>query len=119
MIKTTFIEEDFVKYEDPKNIMMELFGVTCSVCGIEEIDFIDQKAPKTLGQVAQEILDENPEIDDEELNEMIEPQIEAWQELDDYNASIGMPTFLCYNCHDQLIEGEISISMNCEDTENN
>ncbi|WP_338985479.1 hypothetical protein [Spiroplasma endosymbiont of Diplazon laetatorius] len=115
MIKTTFTEEDFVKYNDPKSVMMQLFGVTCSVCGIDEIDFVDEKAPKTLGQVAEEILAENPEIDDEELNEMIEPQIDAWQELDDYNASIGMPTFLCYNCHDQLIEGEISISMNGEE----
>ncbi|WP_339021520.1 hypothetical protein [Spiroplasma endosymbiont of Atherix ibis] len=112
MKKTTFTEEDFIKYEDPKNVMMQLFGITCSVCGIDEIDFIDEKAPKTLGQVAQEILEENPEINDDDLNEMIEPQVEAWQKLDDYNASIGIPTFLCYNCNDQLINGEISISIN-------
>ncbi|WP_339029435.1 MULTISPECIES: hypothetical protein [unclassified Spiroplasma] len=117
MIKTTFTEEDFVKFNDPKNVMMQLFGVTCSVCGIDEIDFIDEKAPKTFGQIAKEILDENPEIDDDELNDMIEPQIEAWQELDDYNASIGMPTFLCHNCYTQLINGEISISMNSDSLE--
>ncbi|QEH61675.1 hypothetical protein SCHIN_v1c04780 [Spiroplasma chinense] len=110
MKKTVFSPEDFKKFEDNRNVMMELFGITCSVCGIDEIGYVAENAPKTIGQIAQEAIDENPEISDDELDDMMTGPIEAWQEVDDYNASIGMPTFACDNCYQQLIDGEINIS---------
>ncbi|AHI52700.1 hypothetical protein [Spiroplasma culicicola] len=110
MKKTVFSPEDFKKFEDNKNIMMQIFGITCSVCGIDEIGYVAQNAPKTIGQIAQEAMEENPDITDEQLDELMEGPIGAWQEVDDYNASIGMPTFACDNCYQQLIDGEISIS---------
>lgn len=90
--------------------MMQLFGITCSVCGIDEIGYVAENAPKTIGIIAQEAMQANPEITDDELEELMESPIEAWQEVDDYNASIGMPTFACDNCYQQLIDGEIQIS---------
>ncbi len=110
MKKTTFNEEDFIKFHDTKNIMMQLFGITCSVCGIDEIGYVASNSPKSLGDLAFDALENNPSISDEELDKLMEDPIEAWQEVDDYNASIGMPTFTCDNCYQQLIDGEIQIS---------
>lgn len=112
MQKTIFTEEDFRPFEDPKSIMMQIFGVTCSVCGIDEIAYVSENAPKTLGQIAFEAMEENPEIGDEELDDMLDGPMDAWQEVDDYNSSIGMPTFSCDNCYRQLLDGEISIDIN-------
>ncbi|QBQ07542.1 hypothetical protein SGLAD_v1c03430 [Spiroplasma gladiatoris] len=110
MKKTTFIKEDFKKFEDNKNVMMQLFGITCSVCGIDEIAYTAINAPKTIGQIAHEAYEENPDISDEELDKLIESPIKLWQEVDDYNSSIGVPTFVCDNCYDQLLNNEIHIS---------
>ncbi|QGS51769.1 hypothetical protein [Spiroplasma tabanidicola] len=110
MKKESFNKEDFKVFEDKKNIMAQLFGISCSVCGIDEIAYVASNAPKTIGQIAQEAYDENPDISDEELDKLIESPLEAWQEVDDYNSSIGMPTFACDNCYNQLLNGEIQIS---------
>ncbi|ARU91975.1 hypothetical protein SCLARK_001458 [Spiroplasma clarkii] len=110
MKKTEFKQEDFKKFEDPRNIMIQLFGIACSVCGIDEIGYVVTNAPKTVGTLAQEILASQPNIEDDDLEASLTPLIDAWQEFDDYNASIGVPTFACDNCYQQLIDGEIQIS---------
>ncbi|AOG60250.1 hypothetical protein SHELI_v1c02950 [Spiroplasma helicoides] len=110
MKKTNFSPEDFKRFEDKKNIMKFLFEISCSVCGIDEITYVAQNAPKPIGDIASDSLAENADLTDDELDKIIEQPLQAWQEVDDYNASIGMPTFVCASCYHQLIAGEIQIS---------
>ncbi|AGR40985.1 hypothetical protein [Spiroplasma taiwanense] len=111
MQKIVFTEEDFIKFEDRKNIMMQIFGITCSACGIDEIAYVAKNAPQTLGNVAENLIKQNPNISDDELDLLLKSPIKEWQEVDDYNSKIGVPTFVCDNCYQQLIDNEISISL--------
>ncbi|AKX34409.1 hypothetical protein SLITO_v1c07900 [Spiroplasma litorale] len=108
--KEFFSIEDFREFNDYDNIMAQAFGVGCSLCGLEEIMYTSINCPKEIGLVVKEIHDNNPNISDSELDSLLKDPIEAWQEVDDYNSSIGAPTFLCIDCYDQLISGEIKVS---------
>lgn len=114
MKKEKFSEKDFKEFQDPKQVMIQIFDIGCSVCGIKEIDYVSVNAPKTIGDAANTILEEQ-DMSDEELEKALLPVIESWQEVDDYNASIGVPTFCCNTCYYQLINNEINISI--EDNE--
>ncbi|ASP28518.1 hypothetical protein SCORR_v1c07460 [Spiroplasma corruscae] len=110
MIKeNNFNETDFIEYSDFNNLMIEVFGIGCSLCGIDDISYVSKNSPKLLGNVVKEIHDSKPDISDLELDNLLKEPIDAWQELDDYNATIGKPTFLCSECYIQLLNGEISV----------
>ncbi|AHI53692.1 hypothetical protein SSABA_v1c02800 [Spiroplasma sabaudiense Ar-1343] len=104
-----FLSSDFKIFNDPKNIMKELFGIACSLCGDEEIKYVASNAPQSIGEIATEALEDNPNITDSELDEMIDEPISIWQQFDDENAENLIPTFSCEVCYEQLLNGEITL----------
>jgi len=107
---TQFQPDYYREFKDPNNLMRELFGIACSLCGYDEISFVAENTPDTLGTIAKRIYEENPNISDEEIEKLMDSPIDAWQQVDDYNSENGIPTFLCDDCYEQLKSGEISVS---------
>jgi hypothetical protein len=105
-----FEESNYRKFSDPNNIMSELFSVACSLCGYEEISFVAENTPESIGDIAKRAYDENPDMSDEEMDALMDGPIDAWQQVDDYNCENGIPTFLCFDCHEQLKNGDIKVS---------
>jgi hypothetical protein len=106
----SFNQDEYRKFEDPNNVMQELFGITCSLCGYDEISYVAENTPDTLGTIAKDALAKNPAITDEEMDALMDSPIDAWQQVDDYNSENGIPTFLCFDCYEQLSRGEIAVS---------
>lgn len=102
--------ENYESFHDVDEIMKNIFGITCSLCGYDEISYVHKNSPKPIGTVTKEAYESDDSITDEAMNEICEKQIQAWQETDDYNAENKIPTFLCYDCFDQLKNNEINIS---------
>jgi hypothetical protein len=36
------------------------------------------------------------------MDALMDSPIDAWQQVDDYNSENGIPTFLCFDCFEQL-----------------
>jgi hypothetical protein len=51
-----FNPDEYRKFEDPNNVMQELFGITCSLCGYDEISYVAENTPDTLGTIAKDAL---------------------------------------------------------------
>ncbi|WP_338970603.1 hypothetical protein [Spiroplasma endosymbiont of Labia minor] len=110
MSEFIFNTSDYKTFDDSNNVMIEMFDTTCSVCGLEQIDWVRKDAPRTIGNIAHDILDENTNVSDEFLDDALNEPINEWQKFDDLNADNGIPTFLCSTCFEQLKNNEIKIS---------
>ncbi|AXK51067.1 hypothetical protein [Spiroplasma alleghenense] len=108
-MEKTFLSSDFKIFEDARNIMKELFSITCSLCGDDDIKYVSANAPESIGNIANDILENNPKISDEDLDAMLDEPISIWQQFDDENADNLIPTFACEICYEQLLNGEIKL----------
>ncbi|KAJ3615962.1 hypothetical protein Zmor_012160 [Zophobas morio] len=72
-----FEESNYRKFSDPNNIMSELFSVACSLCGYEEISFVAENTPESIGDIAKRAYDENPDMSDEEMDALMDGPIDA------------------------------------------
>ncbi|WP_338972884.1 hypothetical protein [Spiroplasma endosymbiont of Panorpa germanica] len=104
-----FLSSDFKIFEDARDVMKELFSISCSLCGDDDIKYVAVNAPESIGNIANQILEDNPKILDKQLDELLDEPISIWQQFDDENADNLIPTFACEICYEQLLNGEIKL----------
>ncbi|PPE05230.1 hypothetical protein [Williamsoniiplasma lucivorax] len=97
MNKVNFNAQAYEKFYDFKDVMVQAFGIGCSLCGTEEIEYVYQNHPPTIGNL---IKNQAKNLTDQEVDQLIEKPLLNWQTFDETNANQMIPTFLCVNCFD-------------------
>ncbi|WP_031542955.1 hypothetical protein [Mesoplasma photuris] len=94
-------EKDYVVWNDYNDLMVQAFGIGCSLCGSSDIFFVLKNHPKPIGNLLKEL---SNQLSDEEVEKYIQKPLEDWQIFDDKNADQERPTFLCDECFNSIGE---------------
>ncbi|ATZ17415.1 hypothetical protein ELUMI_v1c06930 [Williamsoniiplasma luminosum] len=95
MNKINFKAHNYEKFHDFKDIMIQAFGIGCSLCESDEIEYVYQNHPPIIGNL---IKNQSKNLTDQEVDKLIAKPLEQWQAFDEQNANQMIPTFLCMNC---------------------
>lgn len=87
-------KNDYEPFLDYKDLMIQAFGIGCSICGDEEINFVLKNHPETIGNIVKKLGNKT----DEQIEQAIELPLKQWQEFDDSNADNNKPVFICEEC---------------------
>ncbi|ATZ18815.1 hypothetical protein ESOMN_v1c04330 [Williamsoniiplasma somnilux] len=90
-----FNSENYIFFNDYKNVMINAFGIGCSLCGAAEIIYVLKGSPKPIGSFLNDV---NGNLTDQEIEKLIEKPITDWQNFEDNNSEKFIPTFICSEC---------------------
>lgn len=88
--------EAFIDYND---IMIQAFGIGCSLCGATQISFVLQNHPITIGSLMKKY---GISLTDKQVEELTEQPIKQWQNFEDENFNQNKATFLCEDCWNEM-----------------
>lgn len=98
--KINFNKENYLEFNDFNDVMIQAFGIGCSLCYEPQISFVLNGHPKPIGTLIKE---QNKNLTDNEIENLIKKPIDEWQNFEDINFDQQIPTFLCDECWNQMI----------------
>ncbi|AVN65248.1 hypothetical protein CG002_02705 [Mesoplasma florum] len=98
--KINFNKDNYVEFNDFNDVMIQAFGIGCSLCYEPQISFVLKDHPKPIGSLIKE---QGKNLTDSEVEKLVENPIQEWQKFEDINFDNQEPTFLCDECWNQMI----------------
>ncbi|AUF83644.1 hypothetical protein CXP39_02415 [Mesoplasma syrphidae] len=99
MQQINFELKDYENFNDYNDLMVQAFGIGCSLCESPEIILVLKDGPIPIGRL---IKQQYKTLTDQEVESLIEKPLQQWQKFDDQNSEILKPTFLCAECFNTL-----------------
>ncbi|MCL8211111.1 hypothetical protein LD125_00385 [Mesoplasma sp. JKS002658] len=96
-----FNQIDYELFRDYKDVMRQVFNLTCSWCGEGEITYVRKNYPPLIGDVVKAL---KHQLSDQELENYLKEPIKAWQVFDDNNVDHDYPTYLCDQCYNSCLQ---------------
>ncbi|WP_027063165.1 hypothetical protein [Mesoplasma seiffertii] len=105
MQQINFERDSYENFNDYNDLMVQAFGIGCSLCESSEIILVLKDSPIPIGRL---IKQQAKSLSDEEVEKLIAEPLQQWQKFDDLNSEALKPTFLCAECFNTLnIEGKL------------
>ncbi|WP_026389737.1 hypothetical protein [[Acholeplasma] multilocale] len=94
-----FNSDYYESFNDYNDLMVQAFGIGCSLCESPEITFVHKGHPTPIGMLIKE---QGKDLSDKEVEKLIAKPLEEWQIFDDSNSDESIATFLCDECFNTL-----------------
>ncbi|PPE04368.1 hypothetical protein EELLY_v1c00420 [Entomoplasma ellychniae] len=100
MSKLIFDKNNYEVFDDYNDVMIQVFGIGCSLCYDGEIFQVLKNHPIPFGKLLKE---KNKELNEQETEKLFNQQIKEWQTFEDKNFEFQKPTFICETCWNEMI----------------